>query len=116
MPFSAGVDLAEALHRAEQAEIERNEAREQLTAAPKLWSCPSCAFEFNAQHEDVDGGYSCPLCQLDAAVIVLKAFSIHSAQDYFTGYQLWLVAPRNSTNDPEALAAFAKIAHLIGKP
>jgi hypothetical protein len=27
-----------------------------------LWSCPECAFTFDAMHTDRDGGYSCPLC------------------------------------------------------
>lgn len=29
--------------------------------------CPSCAFTFDAVHSDPDGGYSCPLCELDEA-------------------------------------------------
>lgn len=27
-----------------------------------LWTCPDCAFSFDAAHKDEDGGYSCPVC------------------------------------------------------
>jgi hypothetical protein len=30
--------------------------------ADELWSCPDCAFTFDAMHTDADGGYSCPAC------------------------------------------------------
>ncbi len=41
-----------------------------------LWSCPDCAFTFDAVHTDVGGGYSCPACaesRLSAALAVLRA-------------------------------------------
>jgi hypothetical protein len=28
-----------------------------------LWSCPDCAFTFDAMHTDPDGGYTCPACE-----------------------------------------------------
>lgn len=27
-----------------------------------LWTCPECAFSFDATHVDESGGYSCPCC------------------------------------------------------
>ena len=40
----------------------------------KLWTCPECAFSFDAMHENEGGGYSCPLCEnerLRAALIMI---------------------------------------------
>jgi hypothetical protein len=27
--------------------------------------CPACAFTFDAFHTDADGGYSCPVCEIE---------------------------------------------------
>lgn len=35
-------------------------------------ACPDCAFTFDADHEDVDGGYSCPACAELAAATALR--------------------------------------------
>ena len=48
----------------------RNEApglvRELLAENARLtkamWECPDCGFAFDAAHQDVGGGYSCPVC------------------------------------------------------
>jgi hypothetical protein len=44
-----------------------------------LWTCPDCAFSFDASHEDTNGGYSCPCCaearltaERDAAHAVIR--------------------------------------------
>lgn len=42
----------------------------------KVWSCPDCAFSFDAFHTDQDGGYSCPACaelRLSSEVATLTA-------------------------------------------
>jgi uncharacterized Zn finger protein (UPF0148 family) len=31
----------------------------------KLWKCPDCGFGFDAFHTDEDGGYSCPVCEIE---------------------------------------------------
>lgn len=97
--------------------VEMLQAREQLGAAPKLWSCPECAFEFNEQHEDVEGGYSCPLCQLDAAVCVLKALQVTRtdwpAEATINNQPVSCLDACDDTFDADALSAFAKIAHLV---
>lgn len=40
------------------------ELREQRASATavRLWECPACGFRFDAAHEDVGGGHSCPAC------------------------------------------------------
>lgn len=38
------------------------EAAEYIEQAPNMWDCPDCGFSFDARHEDVGGGYSCPVC------------------------------------------------------
>jgi len=57
------VDMAAFAERMES----RAEAAEQKVTAleaerPALWECPDCAFGFDAQHTDQNGGYSCPAC------------------------------------------------------
>lgn len=34
----------------------------QARQTPRLWSCPACAFTFDAVHTEQDGSYSCPAC------------------------------------------------------
>ncbi len=53
-------------------------AREALAAQPELWTCPACAFTFDACHQDdtPEGGYSCPSCaeqRLQAGAAALRA-------------------------------------------
>jgi rubrerythrin len=38
----------------------------------ELWNCSDCGFGFDAGHTDVGGGYSCPLCELEAKDKVLE--------------------------------------------
>lgn len=53
-------------------------AEAELAATPKLWSCPDCAFTFDAVHTNTDGsGLSCPVCELAAA----KAAALKEAAD-----------------------------------
>jgi rubrerythrin len=48
------------------ARLELSVENERLRAASRelvaCWSCPDCAFTFDAMHEDAEGGYSCPAC------------------------------------------------------
>jgi hypothetical protein len=49
-----------------------------LPALPELWTCPACAFTFDACHQDdkPEGGYSCPACaelELQAEAATLRA-------------------------------------------
>jgi hypothetical protein len=57
-------------------------AREALAAQPELWTCPACAFAFDACHQDntPEGGYSCPACaelRLQAEAAALRAALEH---------------------------------------
>ena len=40
---------------------------------PKLWSCPECAFTFDAMHTEQDGSYSCPACAEQRLRVSLEA-------------------------------------------
>src|SRR6266545_4315065 len=56
--------------------------REALAARPELWTCPACAFTFDACHQDdtPEGGYSCPSCaelRLQAEEAALRAALEH---------------------------------------
>lgn len=35
--------------------------------------CPDCAFTFDEDHEDTDGGYSCPVCAEARLIATFKA-------------------------------------------
>ncbi|HZD38693.1 MAG TPA: hypothetical protein VE664_08645 [Actinomycetes bacterium] len=53
-------------------------ARDALAAQPELWTCPVCAFTFDAchQYDTPEGGYSCPACaepRLQAEAAALRA-------------------------------------------
>ena len=42
----------------------------------KLWTCPNCAFSFDALHDDGKGHYDCPVCsehRLRALVVEYRA-------------------------------------------
>jgi hypothetical protein len=55
--------------------IEELERENAALKERKLWSCPDCAFSFDAMHVDESGGYSCPVCaeaRLEQENVVLK--------------------------------------------
>lgn len=31
----------------------------------ELWVCPDCAFGFDVVHKNMDGSYTCPVCEAD---------------------------------------------------
>lgn len=46
-----------------------------MSETAEMWSCPDCAFTFDAIHTDRDGGYSCPVCaeaRLEAELAQLR--------------------------------------------
>ena len=54
------------------------------TSVKECVSCPECAFTFAADHQDEDGGYSCPACaedELSEAVVALIAQLTEYAAD-----------------------------------
>jgi hypothetical protein len=57
-------------------------AHKALAAQPALWTCPACAFTFDACHQDdtPEGSYSCPCCaelRLQAEAAALRAALEH---------------------------------------
>lgn len=75
--------LAAEKARAEQAEAERDKwqrradqneewwRKSEAALSRVLWSCPDCAFTFDAMHTGPGDGYSCPVCgeaQIEAAL------------------------------------------------
>ena len=49
-------------------ESRRWERHEGLTCV----ECPSCGFRMDEDHEDMEGGYSCPNCQVTALYTALR--------------------------------------------
>lgn len=69
--YEAGQESRQREIEAQAAEIARLQAelkaaREKgealLAAAPVLWTCPDCAFSYDARHALPDGTFNCPVC------------------------------------------------------
>ena len=58
--------------RVETGWKDREDGWLEATQMTRLVSCPKCAFTFDADHTDQDGGYSCPCCCAEARVEELK--------------------------------------------
>ena len=45
-----------------EARFELRASQEALAEAPVLWTCPDCAFSYDARHALPDGTFNCPVC------------------------------------------------------
>lgn len=73
-----------------------------VTEGVRCVSCPDCAFTFDAMHEDQDGTFSCPACELSEEperlgvlhyVAIIMALALPTGALFGTGVSVatWLV-------------------------